>query len=213
MSDWLTHLREDLIAITTTAAREHWSGPTHDAPPYFNYRFEHVRQVERDALSLLETVGGDEEVVLASVWLHDRFKPQYGGDHHALRAAEWASAHLASYNFPVDKIARVEFAVANHSNPPRTLPDNEHDARVLWDADKLSKIGPSNMIAFLLGASAFPHKPNTYPSIAQRLVESLSRDETGIDAFYFEPSRAWANERVCAKRAFCAALLRELEPR
>lgn len=214
MSDWLTRLRDDLIAITTTAAREHWAGPTPDAVPYFNYRLEHVRQVERDAIRLLEVVGGDEEVVLAAVWLHDRFKPQYGGDHHAARAAEWVSEHLATYDFPTEKIARVHYAVLNHSSEPGILPANEHDARVVWDADKLSKLGTSNLIAFLLGAPAFSHKPNTYISVAQRLAASLRYDEELMPQFYFEPSRAWSAERARAKRAYCSALLREIsEPR
>jgi HD superfamily phosphodiesterase len=72
--EWLFHIRKDLEKITGPVAAEIW--PTPKGRPYFNYRLEHVRQVERDARWLLQQVGGDEEVVLAAVWLHDRFQPQ-----------------------------------------------------------------------------------------------------------------------------------------
>ncbi|MBI5650742.1 MAG: hypothetical protein HZC40_09910 [Chloroflexi bacterium] len=210
MTDWLARLRDDLIAITTDAARVIWRGVPDGAPPYFNYRLEHVRQVERDALRLLDRVGGDRDVVLASVWLHDRFKPQHIGDHHAARAGEWARANLAAYGFPPEKIARVIFAVANHSRAPGALPDDAPDARVLWDADKVGKVGALEIVMFLAGNPAFPHKPNTFATIAQHGFDKVDGDELFIAQFYFAPTREWARERLAAKRAFYTALAREI---
>lgn len=210
MSDWLARLRSDLIAITTDAAREIWRGVPADAPPYFNYRLEHVYQVERDALRLLDLVGGDREVVLAAVWLHDRFQPQYSRDHHAARAGEWAREHLAAYGFPPEKIARVVFAVANHSNAPGALPDDAPEARVLWDADKICKIGALEIVTFLAGNPAFPHKPNTFATIARHGLDKVDGDESLVAQFYFAPTRAWARDRLAAKRAFYTALAREI---
>lgn len=99
-SDWLELLRADLASITAEAARHLWPNPDKDCPPFFNYRLEHVRQVEREALALLNLVGGDWEVVLASVWLHDRFQPAFVGSDYGEQAATWAAEHLAGLGFP-----------------------------------------------------------------------------------------------------------------
>ena len=120
--EWLTRLQEDAIQISTSAARQHWPGPTATSPPYFNYRLEHVRQVERDAIRLLAELGGDRDIVLASVWIHDRFQPQFTGPDHAVYAAEWAGENLNSYGFPSHKVEMVFYAVAHHSDPPGSIP-------------------------------------------------------------------------------------------
>ena len=89
---WLKTLRDDLACITEEAAKQFWPSPERGCPPFFNYRLEHVKQVERDALRLLSVVGGDGDIVLASVWLHDRFQPAFlDPGEHGKRAAEWAA--------------------------------------------------------------------------------------------------------------------------
>jgi HD superfamily phosphodiesterase len=143
MPDWLTQLQTDLLMISKGAARIHWPGISPESDPYYNYRFEHVKQVERDVHRLKAVVGGDTEILLASVWIHDRFQPQYEGNQHALRAAEWVQKHLASLGFPENKVDEVEYVVANHSNEPNKIPERRLEARILWDADKLSKIAKS----------------------------------------------------------------------
>jgi HD superfamily phosphodiesterase len=79
---WLEILRKQLEDITFKAAEEFWPPPTMGGKPFYNYRLEHVRQVERDVLRILDTVEADSDIVLASVWLHDRFQPQFRGEEH-----------------------------------------------------------------------------------------------------------------------------------
>jgi HD superfamily phosphodiesterase len=158
-----------MASITGQAARKHWPGLSPEAEPYYNYRFEHVRQVERDAQRLIAVVGGDTEIILASVWTHDRFQPQYEGDRHAARAAEWVREHLASLGFPISKVPAVEYVVANHSNAPNTIPENELEARLVWDADKLSKTGALAVISFLCSIPAFPQTPVSHVSAGRQL--------------------------------------------
>jgi HD superfamily phosphodiesterase len=67
------------------------------------------RQVARDATRLLAEMGGDEDTVLASVWIHDRFQPQYHGTDHAAKAAEWARQNLAALGFPGEKVDVDQF--------------------------------------------------------------------------------------------------------
>jgi hypothetical protein len=207
---WLTALQRDLEQITLEAARQHWPGPAADSPPYYNYRLEHVRQVERDALSLFAEVRGDRDVLLAAVWLHDRFQPQYSDDEHARRAADWAVENLADLGFPSLKIGSVVYAVANHSSPPHSIPEQAHEARLLWDADKLTKIGVLNVVTYLCGNPAFPQNPVSFASIARRGLERLPYARERVNQFYFEPSRRLARRRYAAQQAFYQALAEQV---
>ena len=210
MPNWLTQLRTDLLSVSERAARKHWPGLSPDGKPYYNYRFEHVQQVERDAQRPMTVVGGDEEIILASVWIHDRFQPQYEEDHHAARAAEWVREHLASLGFPVNKVAAVEYVVANHSNAPNTIPEKELEARLMWDADKLSKVGALAIVTFLCGTPAFPQTRVSYEWAGRRLNREFAVTEGLARQFYFEQSREWGRARVAAQKAFCDALEREV---
>ena len=55
---WLKTLRADMASVKAEAARQLWPSPEEGCPAFFNYRLEHVRQAEREALALLALVGG-----------------------------------------------------------------------------------------------------------------------------------------------------------
>jgi HD superfamily phosphodiesterase len=208
--EWLSSLQKDMELITADAAREHWPGPGVDDTPYYNYRLEHVRQVERDALRLLHEVGGDRDVVLASVWIHDRFQPQFSGPDHAALGAQWARQHLGSTGCPQHKVEQVSFAVASHSNQPHTIPPAAKEARLLWDADVLGKMGAASVVVFLCSMPAYPHNQVTHSALAERGLGRLDDARSTIDLFYFPPSRVWAEERLRTKQQFYEALAREV---
>jgi len=224
---WLEALRDDLAGITERAAEQFWPSPERDCPPYFNYRLEHVRQVEREAVRLLSVVGGDRDIVLASVWVHDRFQPVFRGpEEHGKRAAEWAREHLATMGFPAEKVEPVCFAVANHSNPPGTISPEAHEARVLWDADKLTKVGAVNLLFTFLNSymasdrlqavcsdPGFPGRTLTMESIARNHSRRHPRQASPGGHFYFEPSRRWAAERWGVEESFYELLSREVGER
>ena len=230
-SDWLKTLRDDLACITGEAAKQFWPSPEKDCPAFFNYRLEHVKQAERDAMRLLSAVGGDRDIVLASVWIHDRFQPVFIGEEHGKQAAKWAAEHLTEIGFPAEKVESVCFAVANHSNPPGTIPPEAHEARVLWDADKLTRLGAvrllftffiwyvaSDRLRALCSDSVFPEHTLTTESMAsmslQRYWMSLQRHWKGEfppSLFYFKPSRRWAAERWELQEAFYESLRRQVE--
>ena len=215
----LDGLRSDLLAITTSAAQQLWPGP--GGKPWFNYRWEHVLQVERDALRLLQEVGGDTDVVLASVWIHDRFQPAFAGDEHGPRAAEWALAHLADLGFPAGSVERVAACVRNHSGPPHALAADPPEARILWDADKLAHLGSFEIVMHALTTSArdvtseiaadpaFPRRgliSTVWPSAIAR----LRRQGPAPEDFYFPASAEMARQRLAAQQAFLGCLEAQL---
>jgi len=210
-ADWLSGVREDMTVLSASAAREFWPGPAPSDPPYFNYRLEHVRQVERNAVWLLDEVGGDEDIVLASVWIHDRFQPQFDGKDHAARAAAWAGDNLAGLGFPAHKVAGVCLAVAHHSDDPGAIPGEAKEARILWDADKLAKVGPIEVVAFLCSAPAFAGEQLTSASVARHGLANLTSCEALVASFYFESTRQRAREAFIVQRAFYEALARDVD--
>jgi predicted metal-dependent HD superfamily phosphohydrolase len=215
---WLTALQNDLALITTQVAQRYWPAPGTHSGPYFNYRLEHVQQVEREALGLIDAPGSDlaalrpdREIILAAVWIHDRCQPQYEGERHAARAADWAGENLAALGFPAEKTPAVVFAVAHHADAPNTLTAEAVEARILWDADKLTKLGPLAVINTLMSHAAFPEQRASYTSIALEGLEQLERSRRIIKHFYFEQSRALAYERYAQQKAFYELLSRDVE--
>jgi HD superfamily phosphodiesterase len=207
--DWLFHLRKEMGIFTGKAAAEIWPNP--DGKPYFNYRLEHVRQVERDARWLLQLVGGDEDIVLAAVWLHDSFQPQLmKPDNHAVLAAEWVREHLSETGFPVEKIEAVAYAIEMHSSPVQSLPEDSHEARVLWDADKLTKLGPISLVNMLAVMPAFPEHKMNYGEIVRMAKDELARRKTLVDLFYFPASRERAAQRIHAQDVFVHQLQKDI---
>jgi predicted metal-dependent HD superfamily phosphohydrolase len=209
MTDWLTQLKTGLKAITLPLARKYWPGPSSEDEPYYNYRYQHVEQVERDARRLLKAYGGDEDIVLASVWIHDQYQPQFEGENHGPRAAEWAEKNLSKTGFPADKVPAVVYAVSKHSNPPHTIPESAKEARLLWDADKMGKTGALWVVYLLSSAPAFPQQRVDFPWVV-REMRLWDGPSGGLkDILYFPLSQEIAQERNCAFKAFCEALEKE----
>jgi uncharacterized protein len=107
----------------------------------FNHRWEHVQEVAGLALRLADLTGADVEIVEAAAWLHDVRK---GQPNHGAAGARAAEAFLRTSDFPAVKIPAVVDAIQRHVGLFRA--DGEDsltpvETAVLWDADKLSKLG------------------------------------------------------------------------
>jgi uncharacterized protein len=113
--------------------------PEGERSPAFNYRWEHVTTVVKLALKLAEVEGADPEIVEAAAWLHDIAKVE--GEEHAKLGAEFARSFLGQTDFPSEKIKLVSEAIAEHKGLWRETPLSSPESKILWDADKLSKIG------------------------------------------------------------------------
>jgi hypothetical protein len=212
MPDWLTQLKTGMAQITLPLAKKYWPGESPEDAPSFNYRLQHVEQVERDASRLMAANGGDEDIVLASVWIHDRYKPQLGGEKHARRAAAWAEQNLAGLGFPAAKVPAVAYAVANHANPPQTIPETAREARILWDADKLGKLGAIFVVYLLYTFQAHPQVKASFTRVRQVLREWESYGSRLVPDLYFPLSRELGQKRYNIFKAFCDALDEETGP-
>ncbi len=214
---WLLELKGYIIRSTTEAARDFWPSPNEVGSPYFNFRLEHIRQVERDALHIMNSERGDEEIVMASVWIHDRFQPQFEGAQHADKAARWTREHLSQLGFPSHKVESVALAVKHHTRRSMDIPQELREAQMLWDADRLARLGPMNLISYMMthlaedflkdlsGNSQFKSGSLSIKDFTPILLEKRSA-LFRADWFYFDESRTIARKRIAATRAFLDVL-------
>lgn len=161
---WLPAVRDAAreSALANDRKRQGWPEDDPRVPP-FAYRWEHIQQVVRNGLWLLEHLSADRDVVLAACWLHDVKKSER---EHARAGADFARAFLPTVGFPPEKVEGVAGAIAmqewlwraskewerDQNLPFRPAPPMEPiEAAILWDADKLAKVGPIAFIHFLPG--------------------------------------------------------------
>jgi HD superfamily phosphodiesterase len=207
---WLTELQNEMALQTAQEAQKLWPHPETHAS-YFNYRLEHVQQVERDAFRILNEVKVDVDILLAAIWAHDLSISQAESPQHAHVAAEWVRANLAGLGFPARKVAAVAFAVERHADLPGTLPDKANEARVLWDADKLTRLGPLNIVNHILGHAAFPDSRITYAGIAVLGLEQLERSRRIVEDFYYQSSRQIGLQRYMQQKVFYEELAQDVD--
>jgi uncharacterized protein len=147
--EWRTACRR----LAETSARKVSSSTRDEEYQPFAYRWEHVQQVVQMALILAELTDADVEIVEAAAWLHDVHK---GLPQHAHAGADEALRFLPETDFPPDKVAAVAGAIAQHeglTRPENAPPIVPLEAAILWDADKLTKIGVQ-ALAYTLSSPA-----------------------------------------------------------
>lgn len=196
---WRALSRQMALSRAEDEARQrlHLTG---DEPLPFNYRWEHVRRVVQMALWLADETGADRDTVEAAAWLHDICKSE--PNHGAAGAAE-AQWLLLQTDFPSEKIAGVVDAIARHVGLRRRnleAPMTPVESAVLWDADKLTKLGVG-VLAYNLSMGQFDGL-----SLAERRAELRKFTEDvlrkTVASMNTAPARRLAEERFQAMAAF-----------
>ncbi|MBI1293532.1 HD domain-containing protein [bacterium] len=140
MSEWRKKVRTLAQSRADQEALHKWRIDNPAQIP-FRYRWEHVQAVVGLALHLAAQLDADCDIVEAAAWLHDirKMEPQ-----HALAGAAEAYDILLGTDFPAHKIEAVVNAIRVHeglTRPEGALPLAPVETAILWDADKLSKLG------------------------------------------------------------------------
>lgn len=173
----------------------------------FNYRWEHVTTVVTLALRLAELTGADAEIVEAAAWLHDVCKFTHGS-RHPIAGADFARAFLPTTDFPPEKIEAVAAAIADHMGLWRDEPLAVLEAQVLWDADKLAKIGLTAVFHWAGGWLA-GDEMRTLSDLIARGRDAKWQVKT-VASMHTEPARRAAAARLIAFRTLYDDLEREL---
>jgi uncharacterized protein len=180
--------------------------------PMFNYRWEHVTAVVTLAIKLAELTGADCDVVEAAAWLHDVRKGA-GGD-HPQEGAKFARKLLPKTDFPPDKIEAVALAIEEHMGLWRGKPFPEGslenlESAVLWDADKLAKIGLTAAFNWL-GLSFVKEMPQQTKDFIKNGRKADWQAKT-VASMHTEPARRAAQARLQAYNQLWDTLEMELK--
>ena len=216
--NWLESLKNDMLEITQAEALKYWPPFQNYTLPSFNERLEHVKHVEKNAIKLHKIYGGDIDIILASVWIHDRAKFEMGD--HAKNASDWALINLCKTDFPEHKIKEVVYAVKVHSGWV-TKDINTVEAKILWDADKLSHFGPAYFMDSIFSFTSKKvcerekqpdiisfHETISMDNFILKFKEfknSLDNDKIS-NMFYFDESKRLVRKYINANIAFYEVL-------
>lgn len=192
-------------AMHTTAKKEALYRTKSNTPP-FNYRWEHVCAVVTCALKLADLTGADKEIVEAAAWFHDVAKE--ARDDHPREGAKFARKFLPKTDFPPEKIEAVAQAIESHMGLWRDEPLTNLEAQVLWDADKLTKIGLTAAIQWTFGAIAADKRFTTERAIKDWQAQDW-REKT-VKSMHTEPARRAAQKRFEAYEQLVAGLSAEI---
>ncbi|MFT7587221.1 MAG: putative nucleotidyltransferase with HDIG domain [Cellvibrionaceae bacterium] len=177
--------------------------------PGFIYRWEHVKAVVSQAKKLAEITGADADVIEAAAWLHD-IKKHESGSKHAELGARFAGQFLLETNFPKNKIDRVAHAIASHCGLWLDEPLEELEAQVLWDADKLTKVGLTAAFHRIPGDLVRPNVSYTTEDIIESGRANDWQDKT-VASFHTNAARKAGAERLKASRLLWKQLAQELK--
>ena len=173
----------------------------------FNYRWEHVTTVVTLALRLAELTGADAEIVEAAAWLHD-VRKYTDGNRHPIAGAAYARELLPATDFPAGKIEAVAAAIAEHMGLWRDEPLTVLESQVLWDADKLAKIGLTAVFHWAGGWLA-GDEMRTLADLITRGRNAEWQVRT-VASMHTEPAKRAAAARLTAFRDLYDDLEREL---
>jgi uncharacterized protein len=176
--------------------------------PVYNYRWEHVNAVHTLAMRLARLTGADLEIVEAAVWLHDVAKGHGAGREHPQLGAAYARNFLPTTDFPPEKIEPVARAIEDHMGLWREEPLVPLESQILWDADKLAKLGLTAAFHWLGGDFAAGETLTTKALIAN--AHEPDWQEKTVASMHTEPARRAAEERLRAYRALWDRLEAEL---
>jgi uncharacterized protein len=202
MEDWREVVRDAAYAASVSQMRARRDGGTF----HYNYRWEHVQAVVRLAVRLAALTGADPEVVEAAAWLHDVAKGQ--GTDHGQEGAQAAHRILATTGYPPQKIPSVAHAIAQHVGlwRWRDQPVEPLEAAVLWDADKLSKLGATAVLHFTADLA------DQGQGDTEALIDALPGEDwqpRTVESLHTAPARTAGEKRLAAYRAFCHRAARE----
>jgi uncharacterized protein len=173
----------------------------------FNYRWEHVEAVVTLAIRLARLTGADLEIVEAAAWLHDVTKSD--GEDHNESGARFAADFLPGTDFPAGKIPAVVQAIVEHKGLWLDEPLTKLESMVLWDADKLTKLGLTAAFHFT-GIILSKGDPLSTLELVDDL-RSADWQPRSVASMHTEPARRAAEARLAAYQQLADGLEQELK--
>jgi putative nucleotidyltransferase with HDIG domain len=164
------HIRTLVERRTRTSAIEGWlEDQKKSRAPLYNYRYAHTKQVVEITRELAMDQIVDGEVLVMAAWLHDIAKPDLGEvENHGEESAKQARQILEDLGTDEEKIEKVQTIIRKHVGLTSEHELTPLEAQLLWEADKLVKLGAIGIIHHIINSIRL------YPGIDLRaLLEKI----------------------------------------
>ncbi|MFX1475176.1 MAG: HD domain-containing protein [Promethearchaeota archaeon] len=163
--------------------------------PLFNYRFDHVLQVVRIAKYLAEETSANVDVVVMAAWFHDIDRP--GIDNpptplpHGVGGAERAREFLLGEGVDSATVERVCDAIRKHPGYTLKAPLEPLEAQIVWEADKLTKVGLVQTVRSIILSTRYEPNP-TMEGILEQVRKALPQLREIVASMHTEPAKRLA---------------------
>lgn len=164
--------------------------------PLYNYRFDHVQQVVALAKHLAEGTDANMDVITLAAWLHDIDKPGVGGNSvHGEDSARLTEEVLVGEGVELKLVEKVSDVVRQHVGLTLKKPLQPIEAQILWEADKVLKLGMIGLLQYILnGTRLFPGRDLS--GIAYDVREFLSLASQVANCVVTERGKEVAEQRL-----------------
>lgn len=208
-------LRKIVETSTRKAAIQEWREASEaQLVPLYNYRLDHIDEVVGLAKEIAFGTDADLEVIVLAAWLHDLAKPGVGGipaQHHGIVSAEMAKEILTAEKVDREIIDQVVEVIEKHVGLTIKEPLEPIEAQILWEADKILKLGMIGFIQGLLnGVRLFPGR--SMSEIAEGLHEFIPLASDIAQCMETKRGKVLANKRLNTLKELIKYLDSELEP-
>jgi uncharacterized protein len=208
------NLRKIVEVSTKKAAIEEWRAASEKQMiPLYNYRFDHIEEVVTLAKHIASGTDANMDVVILAAWLHDLAKPGIGGipaEHHGVASAKLAEDILTEEGIDSETIGKVSDAIRMHVGLTIKEPLKPIEAQILWEADKILKLGVIGFIQGLLnGVRLFPGR--SMSEIAEWLHEFIPLATSITKCMVTKRGKELAQERLKTMKTLIQYLDSELQ--
>lgn len=204
-------LEKEIELRTEEASTEEWStAQSRAGVPLFNYRLDHTKQVVRIVKILAEGQNVDLQSLTFAAWLHDISKPGIQDkEEHGKRSAEIATEILLEMGLEGSKIESIADIISKHVGLTRSTRQEPLEAQLLWEADKLSKLGATGLVYFLINGIRI--KPGrTLCEISEDTENYLPLAEEIAGSMFTPRAKRMAENRMESLRRYAETLKSEL---
>ena len=209
-------MRELVLGESAEAALYEWANFfTGLKIPPWNYRGDHVVEAVEIAKQLAKETSADMEVVVIATWLHDcahmntAGTPRPAGVTHGEACARKAHEFLIWEGIDEATVDRVCDAIRKHGGYTRDEALEPLEAQIVWEADKLTKIGLTAIIRHILNGVRYEPNPSM-KEILERIQKWTSLMEKIAASMMTAPAKRMAIERLRNREEFIIRLQKEL---
>ena len=202
-------------STTKKAAIEEWEkAGEKQRIPLYNYRLDHVKQVVKLAKHIGPTTDVDMEIVTLAAWFHDLAKPGLEGIEirdHGIVSAELAEHWMIEKGYNHELIAKVSDVIRKHVGLKLDKPLEPIEAQVLWESDKIMKLGLVGLMQYVLNGVRYT-PGQELGDIAIKLQEFLTLAQGIADSVVTARGKKIAKERMQSLHTLSQMLNTELNP-